>query len=508
MAFTDQLRCAAVALGWALIAACGANPEDPAEAATDGSDDGPTTADASGDGSSAGPGTSGADATQTGTATGDDPTTTATDDGSTGGDPPPPPDASSWPGIPEPVLPWWDAEVPPVTHRAASGTIPADAGCGSVVQWSGDTGQLVIDAEGCDDDPLWIVGTGVTATASNGDPHEIRGRNLVVIGIDFRGEDGVLTYTGDRVVMRAITVVDPATDNGSAMFIGGTNAVIDDADIGPSGNWIDQGGPDVDHHCIKTGDSSDIWVLRSTIHECQGDGIQFGDQNAYGGHHYYVAGNDIYDNCQTGLWVKRADDIVMVANRLWGHTQGCQSDAVAMGAQYENTWITFAYNEMWNNGGGIKVQSAELGPRFMIGNVVRDCTTDPGTNPHASHGITSRASGNPTYYLHNTIDQCAGALSVVNGTQTAVHGNLTGGGAVNLESPLENTNNFEGDAQLDADFVPQPGSAAIDADGTTPHDGYVQWEAHYGISIADDRPLDGDGDGQAVWDLGAKEAEG
>ena len=386
-----------------------------------------------------------------------------------------------------------------MTHREPAGDLPSDLACGDVVHWHGNTGRLDLDVRGCDDNPIWIVGEGVVATATLGNPHSISGSNLVIVGVDFRGEDGTLTYTGDRVVLRDISVTDPDTGNGSAFFIAGRNLVVLRAVIGPSGNPIDTGGPDVDHHCIKTGGASHVWIEDSEIKQCQGDGIQIGDQNSDGGDHFYLAGNAIHHNCQTGIWLKRGADVVAVANRIWGHTQGCQSAPVGAGAQYENTWFTLAYNEFWDNGGGIQIQSAEGGPRYFIGNVIRDCRGDAQGNPHAPHGITHRAGDDQTYILHNTFVSCASALGVVNGSRTTVHANIYSGGARDVEGQLqEDSSNLEGDGQPDAQWIPQPGSPAIDAAGTT-HPGYAAWEAHYGLPITNGRPA---GD---AWDIGAKE---
>lgn len=408
-----------------------------------------------------------------------------------------------YPGIPTPSMDWWDDAVPTnaTVHQVSAGVIPTGVECGDVVVWNGNAGRIDIDQSGCVDAPIWIVGNNTTLTSPYGNPHRISGENLVFEDIDFRGEDGVLHLVGNRLVLRHITLADPDTGNGSALYLTGEEIVIDQSVIGPSGDWMLSSGPDIDHHCIKTNGAQNVWIMNSELKECQGDGIQIGDYNFDGGDGFYIAGNQIYNNCQTGVCVKRGSNVVTVGNQLWGHTQGCGSTPAAISVQYENSWLTFAYNEMWNNGGGVQIQSAEQGPRFIVGNIIRDCTEDPGTNAHANHGVTNRASNNETYILHNTILNCSGAISTVNGSQTQIHGNVTGGGSMNFEgvTPALSNNYTDTAYMIDSYYVPLDGSPLIDTSGVT-HSGYTAWESHYGLSLTNDRPHG------SAWDIGAKES--
>ena len=87
---------------------------------------------------------------------------------------------------------------------------------------------------------------------------------------------------------------------------------------------------EVDHHCFKVG-GNNVWILRNELHDCQGDGIQVGDQNNSPGaiRDIYIVDNNAHGNLQTGYWVKNATDVLIAYNRARDHnTGGVQATAM------------------------------------------------------------------------------------------------------------------------------------------------------------------------------------
>src|SRR3989344_2379465 len=301
-------------------------------------------------------------------------------------------------------------------------TIPEDLPAGSVVEIEGfydysPFGYSRINAHGTEDNPIFIRGDRITR------PIQVRGSYIIIEKLEFNDEDGDLTdgQTGKVVVIGPadhIVVRDnEVTGNldGGGLHVGSfteepvehvvfyDNKVHDNGDIHTT--------TDQDTHGIHIGKyAHQIWIVENEIYGSSGDGIQVDSGNIeFQGttHHIYIGKNDVHDNKQTGIWVKRAVDVIVSENNVYDHEPTDSSTGACVGYQY-------APERLW-----------------LIYNHLHDCTYGVGSGSDSGLGIGTHVYiiGNHIHDIHGDsegIDPAwtSAAVLIVGGFETEVIGNL------------------------------------------------------------------------------------
>ena len=420
---------------------------------------------------------------------------------------------------------------------------------------------LTLGSIGTEANPIWI-----SSLNSDGDNRAKFSGNVHYTGdwhifndFRFRGVDNTIDIDGTYASFMNCSFVDTDAGNGAAIKGSGDYIIIIDSVIGPSGNF-EYVGPDLDHHGWLIG-SRYTWCINNTIFNCQGDGVQIGGQGNTPSalHHIYLGGNTVYENLQTGIWLKNCMDVVVSTNTIYNHNNnGGGSVPANTGGQYDFEWAWWLNNTLYDADSGIQIQSDSAGSngnRYIIGNVIRDTHGGTATNPHGRSAIVNRGGNVTCHILYNTLQNNAGGIVMPDGTNTTIHGNIIGyptelgvphilmpdapitAGTINhnfyvgatqkiawgsttqrtvAEMVTDSTHcdnavtgstvNYTDEANDDLSLGAT--SAAIDAAGNPVQEAYTNFETRYGISIQTDfignaRPKAG-----TDWDIGAYEYGG
>jgi hypothetical protein len=273
--------------------------------------------------------------------------------------------------------------------------------------------------------------------------------------------------------------------------------------------------------------------------------VQVGDTNTPNIKLIFIAGNECYNNAQTGLWLKNCYDVILSTNHVHDHIDdpsGAGGEYM-LGGQYDfgNAW--WINNELSGAGSGMMIASSNgtqaAGARYFIGNLLHDITSvsyDP-NNSHSPAAISDRNSTNAMIVVNNTVWNCHAGYASPYANRTVV-GNIFG--AANFSGAAQmflysgsghtvNYNKYQGAATVKyngttlggyslltgagleasgsqnanitfvnsgaGDYTPASGSDAIDAAGTI-QAAYSAFQSRYGFTIwtgrnGVDRPLSG-----------------
>jgi hypothetical protein len=273
----------------------------------------------------------------------------------------------------------------------------------------------------------------------------------IVLGGDFRGRDGAIIYGCNHCAVRGAKISDLDTSWGAAIYShGGSNFVLMDSEVGPSGNV--NLNTDVDHHCWKL-EGSNIWSIRNTFSGCQGDGIQVGDQNNTPNEvtNVFIVGNNFSSNLQTGAWVKNAKGILIGYNTFTDFNKGGGSVAACGGGQYSHSSLWFIFNECTDSHVGFRIATTDGGGgRYYIGNTVT--TNVPASQSSEGYGEgwgLASWSSSPVYSYENTASSMGAARAAIQscGDVSAQRWNVN----TNCDV-LSLRNDFKNDFGLEAPF--------------------------------------------------------
>lgn len=331
--------------------------------------------------------------------------------------PNPPNPVGSYPGVP---MPNWAYDAEPVNSRQFAG--------GNSITFNGTANN-----------PDFVTVSGVV-----NNPITLRGSYGVLVGGEYRGLDGSLIYSGNHIAVRNATIVDADTGWGAAIYGGGSDFILMDSDV-TAGNV--NLNTDVDHHCWKL-EGNRIWSIRNRFHDCQGDGIQVGDQNNAPGaiRDVFIVGNHAENNLQTGYWVKNATNVLIAYNTATKMNKGENSVPACGGGQYKLANVWFVQNTCTDSKVGFRIASTNSNSgRYFIDNDI-SLNTNAGSDSFGyGWGIQSWSS-DYVYTYNNKAASMVGARASIQScsdiiaNQKNVSSNCT---LIDLITSYENTFSVE-----------------------------------------------------------------
>jgi hypothetical protein len=304
------------------------------------------------------------------------------------------------------------------------------------------------------------------------------------------------------------------------------------------------------------------WVLDSLGHHSGGDG----EQSGHGGgvHNLYIGRNIFYNNRENGVDLKNVTDVVVSENDIHGHYNVSSSygeDIVLhdytrnvfilfntiydadFGIQADGVYaVTVIGNTIYNIEGpfewgypaspyrfGVCIMWYNAGPVTVVGNTLSDCILGIGTDLDGigaviTNNIITDINSARTGYALSLQGSAGMAASIIKnnifhqatGNALFYWGSTTYNGLAAFQAASSKGQNcLETDPLLvnvaNNNFHLQPDSPAIDSGEPqlieSISDAYY---STFGVDIRKDieeriRPLDGNGNGSAEWDIGAYE---
>lgn len=215
----------------------------------------------------------------------------------------------------------------------------------------------------------------------------------------------------------------------------------------------------------------DVQILGNEIHDNSGDSVQCigPGQDAVEGapaNGVVIEGNTFYANRENAIDIKHCENVEIRGNVLHGFRKSATSNGEAIVVHLLATNVTIEGNDISDTSRGI-VTGRGATNVVVRRNLVHDMADE------MAGVIFGEGSGFQA--VHNTIVGAASCLQALDGSGApVVQNNIFDGctesvrGEANADSnlfsgsPAVGTNPVEGDAQLDAEFAPAPGSPAVD----------------------------------------------
>lgn len=305
------------------------------------------------------------------------------------------------------------------------GKIPSTLPAGSVVILSGrytayHGGKCSITANGTQNNPVYIRGISKTQQPVITQGWEVCGSYYVIE--DIKAEwanavgEGRLFLFGDHGVVRHTDFRGDTGKGIGGVFLKGNNHVIWDNyfhDFGDVHATTDQ-----DNHCIGMSDGTNtVWVVDNELARCSGDGVQLNGSSNDQLHHIYIGRNKSHHHKQTGLWTKKASDVIFSQNSCYGLRPSGSSPGAAMGYQYGPSMVWFLANRLYDSEEGFTGASSN-GPGgniYFVNNIVYDISTtatiDVKSPWHPGQAFLLWGEGN-LFFVNNTIYNTQGGIGL------------------------------------------------------------------------------------------------
>jgi hypothetical protein len=314
-------------------------------------------------------------------------------------------------------------------------TIPNPIPAGSVVEVHGLYDKSVtLNSQGTKAQPVYVKGRSKTERAIFGRTIDIKGSYLTVENFLSKAQIPETSHSiqipegNDHITLRYAELSgEGSLERNGSIEIGSwgytgsdivQNVLIYKMNIHDVGDRY--ANFDQDAHAVMVhGTSENVWILHNTINKASGDGVQIEAQHSRGHdkiQKIYLAKNTIYDNKQSGLWIKHAKKVVISSNTIYGMTPSDSSSGQCTGYQYSSDNFWFINNTLYNCAQGIMAASDdggadERGSVYYIGNVISKINSNNPSNPHQAGGITLRMGSTNHYVVGNTIDDTDVALT-------------------------------------------------------------------------------------------------
>lgn len=378
-------------------------------------------------------------------------------------------------------------------------TMPTTLPAGTVVEVRGGpyaAGVNTWTAQGTRTAPVFVVGVGNPVFTGNGSGDRLRyaGSYFVIEGLTFRGVQHEITGTAVAIRRSEIT----ATNN-HAVIVKGPGTVLYRDTIHHNGN-ADALVENDTHGVYVTPGTYYTWVLENQIYRNGGDGVQVGSDLT--GDPYvryaFVAGNTIHEDRENGVDVKRAQDVVVSQNTIYGYVVRDSSggESVVVHGQPQRVWVVD--NVVFGSHQGIVCTGAN--GYYVLGNLILGIRHPAGApyDPVSLWGASGVLTYNTTGSVHanNTIWASDAGISIPNGGRTDVVDNIAGGltgasSGVRVASAVLRLGSVVGNnLGTDPGFVaPASGdfhlkaTAAAAIDRGVGHVAYETYRATYGVGL-------------------------
>lgn len=445
-----------------------------------------------------------------------------------------------------------DSSNPNGTPTRPRATVPTVLAAGSVVEVRGGPytlGSVAWTANGTAQSPVHIKGVGMPVFngASSGRIAAV-GSYFIIDGLVLNNvplvfASGVHHFSLRRSILRNFS---PSV-NASAIYPVGTDMVFYGNEIHNNGD--PNSNLEVDIHAIKPDTGSNrIWIVDNHIHHNGGDAVQIGNVASAEPwpQFIYIGRNVIHEDRENAVDVKRARDVIVSQNVMYGYVPRSSSSGAATVAHNNPQRVWIVANRVALSVQGIVSTGAD--GYFVIGNIIHnishlatDTAYDP-NNMYQSAGIITYNTTN-SYHINNTLYAVDAGISYPSGTvKTEIVNNIIGGlqqpshhvgfgsttqlslsvfannlvdatARIKVSGGINSCSGFTACLNADPRFI-DAANSSFDLRGDSPavdvgvtHPLYALFQSTYGISLAFDakgapRPL-----GRA-FDLGALEATG
>jgi len=306
-----------------------------------------------------------------------------------------------------------DTSNPNGTPAKPRRTVPTSFPAGAVVEIRGGpyTAGAEWNASGTQAAPVIVRGIG--SPVFNGAGIGFAGSYFVIDGIVMEGMQ--VSVNGSYIALRNSVVrnYNPGRHS-SSVAPQGSYIVFYKNQIYNNGDA--NGTAEADVHGIKpaVGDSY-VWIIGNEIHHNGGDSVQIGDASAREPwpHHIYVGGNTMHEDRENAVDIKRARDIIVSSNTMYGYKPTGSSNGETTVTHNNPQRVWFINNVIRNSHTGIVCTGADQ--YYVIGNVITDIIHAAGSSydPNSlynSQAILVYASTN-AYAIGNTIWNVDGGIS-------------------------------------------------------------------------------------------------
>jgi hypothetical protein len=173
------------------------------------------------------------------------------------------------------------------------------------------------------------------------------------------------------------------------------------------------------------------WVLQNHIYKNGGDGVMVGaeDPNSVRPTNVFISGNMIHEDRENGVDIKRAVDVVVSQNVIYGYVLRSSSSGEAIVVHDDPELVWIVNNVVGASQQGIVCTGAN--GYYVVGNVVVGIRHNPSYayDPDSLWGASGILTYNTTNSVHvnNTIWASDAGISIPTGVATEVVNNIAGG---------------------------------------------------------------------------------
>lgn len=275
--------------------------------------------------------------------------------------------------------------------------------------------QGTITFQGTAENPAFVVGVGnPVVQGAYGARLTLAGSYGVWEGVVF--DNVAIALAGNLLNLRRCEVRDHESAGSSAAIATvGDGIILRENHIHHNGNSENPKEVDV-HGILVVPGSQGVWIVGNDIHHNGGDSIQVGQAQSTEpwAQYVFITANNLHEDRENGVDVKKARDVVIVQNVIYGYKERNSSsgEGVVTHDGAERIWVL--NNFIAATVRGVVCTGAKV--YVVMGNIFRSIRHNPANtydpaSLYASHAIITTNSQN-VFHLQNTIVESDGGISL------------------------------------------------------------------------------------------------